>query len=94
MKTRVYCEECHSWYHYECVDTTKKQIMKIYPGKSHYICKEDPKIEYEKTWIIKYNQLKKEIEKMIEEKSKVTKSVEEMTKKIRNIKEETNRTRH
>ena len=55
--------------------------MKIYPGKSHYICKEDPKIEYEKTWIIKYNQLKKEVAKMKEERAKVTKKVEEMTKK-------------
>ena len=79
MWKRVYCEKYHSWYHYECKDTTKKQIMKMHPSKTHS-CKEDQKIEYEKTWIIKYNQLKKEIEKMKEEKAKVTKTVEEMTK--------------
>ena len=54
----------------------------MYPGKTQYICKEDQKIEYEKTWIIKYNQLKKEMEKMKEEKAKMTKMVEEMTKEL------------
>ena len=82
VETGVYCEKCNSWYHYEREDTTKKQVMKMYPGKTQYICKEDQKIEYEKTWIIKYNQLKKEMEKMKEEKAKVTKTVEEMTKKL------------
>ena len=48
-KTGVYCEKCHNWYHYECEDTTKKQIVKMYPDKTHYICKEDQKTEYEKT---------------------------------------------
>ena len=28
--------------------------MKMYTGQTHYICKEDQKIEYEKTWIINY----------------------------------------
>ena len=37
--------------------------MKMFPGKTQYICKDGQKIEYEKTWIIKYNQLKKEMEK-------------------------------
>ena len=31
----------------------------MYPCKTHSICKEGQKIKYEKTWIIKYNQLKK-----------------------------------
>ena len=66
----------------------------MYPCKTHYICKKGQKIEYEKTWIIKYNQFKKEMEKRKEGNAKVTKTVEEMTKKIRNIKEATNRTRH
>ena len=48
VETGVYCEKCNSWYHYECQDITKKQIMKMYPGKTQYICKEDQKIEYEK----------------------------------------------
>ena len=48
VETRVYCEKCNSWYHYECEDTTKKQIMKMYPGKTQYIFKKDQKIEYEK----------------------------------------------
>ena len=54
VETGEYCEKCHSWYHYECEDTTKKQIMKMYTGQTHYICKKDQKIEYEKTWIINY----------------------------------------
>ena len=81
-KTRVYCEKCNSWYHYECEETTKKQIMKMYPDKTQYICTEDQKIEYEKIWITKYNQLKKEMEKMKEKRAKVTKTVEEMTKEL------------
>ena len=81
VETGVCCEKCHSWYHYECEDTTKKQIMKMYPGKTHYISKEDQKIEYEKTWKIKHNQLKKDMEKMKEEEAKVIKTVKEMTKK-------------
>ena len=56
--------------------------MKMYPAKTQYVCKEDQKIDYEKIWIIKYNQLKKEMEKVKEEKRKVTKTVEEMTKKL------------
>ena len=40
------------------------------------------KLIMKKIWIIKYNQLKKEIEKVKEEKRKVTKTVEEMTKKL------------
>ena len=53
----------------------------MYPGKTHYISKEDQKIEYEKTWKIKHNQLKKDMEKMKEEEAKVIKTVKEMTKK-------------
>ena len=48
VETGVYCEKCSSWYHYECEDKTKKQIMKMYPGKTQYIFKKDQKIEYEK----------------------------------------------
>ena len=56
--------------------------MNVYLGKTQHICKEDQKIEYEKTWIIKYNRLRKKMEKMKKEKAKVTKTVEEMTKKL------------
>ena len=48
MWKQGYCEKCNSWYHYECEDTAKKQIIKMYPDKTQYICKEDQKIEYEK----------------------------------------------
>ena len=37
MWKRVYCEKYHSWYHYECKDTTKKQIMKMHPSKTLYL---------------------------------------------------------
>ena len=36
QETGVYCEKCNSWYHYKCEDTMKKQIMKMYPGKTQY----------------------------------------------------------
>ena len=75
MWKQVYCEKCNSRYHYECEDTTKKQIMKMYSVKHNIFAKKIKKLNMKKTWIVKYNQLKEEIEKMKEEKAKVTKTV-------------------
>ena len=54
VETGVYCEKCHSWYHYECEDTTNTLYLQ----------------KRSKNWIWKNmdNQLQKEMEKMKEEK--------------------------
>ena len=45
VETGMQCGSCYRWYHYECKGTTEKEIKKLYPEKTHYICKKDQKSE-------------------------------------------------
>ena len=45
VETGVQCGSCYRWYHYKCEGTTEKEIKKLYPEETHYICKKDQKSE-------------------------------------------------
>ena len=35
----------YRWYHYKCEGTTDKEIKKLQPKETHYICKKDQNSE-------------------------------------------------
>ena len=41
VETGVQCGSCYRWYHYKCKGTTEKEIKKVYPEETHYICKKN-----------------------------------------------------
>ena len=45
VETGVQCGSCYRRYHYKCEGTTEKEIKKLYPEETHYICKKDQNSE-------------------------------------------------
>ena len=70
VETGLQCGSCYRWYHYKCEGTTEKEIKKLYPEETHYICKKDQKSELTIKWKNQYELKQKEVEtiKRINEK--------------------------
>ena len=69
VETGVQCGSCYRWYHYKCEGTTEKEIKKLYPEETHYICKKDQNSTIK--WKNQYELKQKEVEtiKRINEKT-------------------------
>ena len=39
------CGSCYRWYHYKCEGKIEKEVKKLYPEETHYICKKDKNAE-------------------------------------------------
>ena len=58
----VQCGSCYRWYHYKCEGTTEKEIKKLYPEETHYICKKDQNSESIIKWKNQYELKQREVE--------------------------------
>ena len=54
VETGVQCGSCYRWYHYKCEGTNEKEIKKLYPEETHYICKNDQNSESIIKWKNQY----------------------------------------
>ena len=61
VETGVQCGSCYRWYHYKCEGTTEKEIKKLYPEETHYICKKDQNSELTIKWKNQYELKQKEV---------------------------------
>ena len=62
VETGVQCGSCYRWYHYKCEGTTVKEIKKLYPEETHYICKKNQNSESIIKWKNQYELKQKEVE--------------------------------
>ena len=62
VETGVQCRSCYRWYRYKCEGTTQKEIKKLDPEETHYICKNDQNIESVITWKNQYELKEREVE--------------------------------
>ena len=53
-ETHMQCGSCYRWYHYKCEGTNEKEIKKLYPEETHYICKNDQNSESIIKWKNQY----------------------------------------
>ena len=57
VETSVQCGSCYRWYPYKCGETTEKEIKKLYPEETHYICKiRESIINWKKQYELKQNE--------------------------------------
>ena len=91
--TGVYCGKCGRWYHFDCEDTTKKEIKKKFPGETQYSCKYHQQKET-KELITKSegqqqeNERNNELEKMREENERIKRENVELEKKYRELRDQ------
>ena len=45
VETGLQCRSYYRWYHYKCEGTTEKEMKKLYPEETYYICKKDQNSE-------------------------------------------------
>ena len=82
VKTGMQCGSCYRWYHYKCEGTTEKEIKKLYPEETHYICKKDQNAESLIKWKSQYELKQKEVETIKRINERIIKEKEEKKKTI------------
>ena len=84
----VQCESCNRWYHYKCEGTTEKEIKKLYPEETHYICKKDQNSESLIKWKNQYELKQKEVETIKRINERTIKEKEEIKRQFDQLKEQ------
>ena len=88
VETGVQCGSCYRWYHYKCEGTTEKEIKKLYPEETHYICKKDQNSESIIKWKNQYELKQKEVETIKRINEKTMKEKEEIKRQFDQLKEQ------
>ena len=88
VETGVQCSSCYRWYHYKCEGTTEKEIKKLYPQKTHYICKKDQNSESIIKWKNQYELKQREVQTIKRINEKIMKEKEEIKKQFDQLKEQ------
>ena len=88
VETGVQCGSCYRWYHYKCEGTTEKEIKKLYPEETHYICKKDQNSELTIKWKNQYELKQKEVETIKRINEKTMKEKEEIKRQFDQLKEQ------
>ena len=88
VETGVQCGSCYRWYHYKCEGTTEKEIKKLYPEETHYICKKDQNSELTIKWKNQYELKQKEVETIKRINEKTMKEKEEIKGQFDQLKEQ------
>ena len=82
------CGSCYRWYHYKCEGTTEKEIKKLYPEETHYICKKDQNSESIIKWKNQYELKQKEVETIKRINERIMKEKEEIKRQFDQLKEQ------
>ena len=88
VETGVQCGSCYRWYHYKCEGTTEKEIKKLYPEETHYICKKDQNSELTIKWKNQYELKQKEVETIKRINEKTMKEKKEIKGQFDQLKEQ------
>ena len=88
VETDVQYGSCYRWYHYKCEGTTEKEIKKLYPQKTHYICKKDQNPESIIKWKNQYELKQREVETIKRINEKIMKKKEEIKRQFDQLKEQ------
>ena len=88
VETGVQCGSCYRWYHYKCEGTTEKEIKKLYPEETHYICKKDQNSELTIKLKNQYELKQKEVETIKRISEKAMKEKEEIKRQFDQLKEQ------
>ena len=88
VETGVQCGSCYRWYHYKCEGTTEKEIKKLYPEETHYICKKDQNSELTIKWKNQYELKQKEVDTIKRINEKTMKEKEEIKGQFDQLKEQ------
>ena len=88
VETGVQFGSCYRWYHYKCEGTTEKEIKKLYPEETHYICKKDQNSELTIKWKNQYKLKQKEVETIKRINGKTMKEKEEIKGQFDQLKEQ------
>ena len=88
VETGVQCGSCYRWYHYKCEGTTEKEIKKLYPEETHYICKKDQNSELTIKWKNQYELKQKDVETIKRINEKTMKEKEEIKGQFDQLKEQ------
>ena len=88
VETGVQCGGCYRWYHYKCEGTTEKEIKKLYPEETHYICKKDQNSELTIKRKNQYELKQKEVETIKRINEKTMKEKEEIKGQFDRLKEQ------
>ena len=88
VETGVQCGSCYRWYHYKCEGTTEKEIKKLYPEETHYICKKDQNSESIIKWKNQYELKQKEVETIKRINERTMKEKEEIKRQFDQLKEQ------
>ena len=88
VETGVQCGSCYRWYHYKCEGTTEKEIKKLYPQETHYICKKDQNSESIIKWKNQYELKQREAETVKRINERIMKEREEIKRQYDQLKEQ------
>ena len=88
VETGVQCGSCYRWYHYKCEGTTEKEIKKLYPQETHYICIKDQNSEPIIKWKNQYELKQKEVETIKRINERTMKEKEEIKRQFDQLKEQ------
>ena len=88
VETGVQCGSCNRWYHYKCEGTTEKEIKKLYPEETQYICKKDQNSESLIKWKNQYKLKQKEVETIKRINERTIKEKEEIKRQFDPLKEQ------
>ena len=88
VETGVQCGSCYRWYHYKCEGTTEKEIKKLFPQETHYICKKDQNSESIIKWKNQYESKEREVETIKRINEKIMKEKEEIKRQYDQLKEQ------
>ena len=88
VEISVQCGSCYRWYHFKCEGTTEKEIKKLYPEETHYICKKDQNSELTIKWKNQYELKQKEVETIKRINEKTMKEKEEIKGQFDQLKEQ------
>ena len=88
VETGVKCGSCYRWYHYKCEGTTEKEIKKLYPEETHYICKQDQNSESIIKWKNQYELKQKKVETIKRINGRTMKENEKIKRQFDQLKEQ------
>ena len=88
IETGVQCGSCYRWHHYMCEGTTEKEIKKLYPEETHYICKKDQNSESVIKWKNQYKLKQGEVETIKKINERIIKEKEEIKRQFDQLKKQ------
>ena len=86
--TSVQFGSCYRWYHYKCKGTAEKEIKKLCPDETHYICKKDQNSDSIIKWKNQYQLKQREVENTKRISERIMKEKEEIKRQFDQLKEQ------